>query len=169
MKILRLSAPALAIVLGLALIAPASALGQNNLRQLGIGVHNFVVPATGDQQIRVTVGDPSAGNSIDGSGELVIIVGAGPGGGHVRHRLEPGATYTFTLDPSAAGRLVDPRRGTFHVPVRFEVEAETVDGRPAPRPSVTIEVVEARTGALQTAYVFPGFTGGVRVAAADLE
>jgi hypothetical protein len=167
MRIAQRSARLIALLLGLALLGCVSAFGQNNLHQLGIALHT--IPATGDQQIRVTVGNPSGGGAIDGSGETVIIVGAGPSGGpHVRHRLEPGASVTYTLDPRTAGVSVDPRWDLFHVPVRLSIETEVVEERPAPQPSVTIEVVHARTGALKSVYAFPGYTGGVSVAAGDL-
>jgi hypothetical protein len=167
MRIARSSVTTLALVLGLALVAPASAFGQNNLHQLGIAA---IVPASGDEQIRVTVGNPSGGGTIDGSGEAVVIVGAGPGaGGHVRHTLEPGASYTYTLDPRVVGRSADSRWDLFHVPVSLRIEAESVDGRPAAQAAVTIEVVDARTGALRSVHVVPGFTGGAPLAAADLD
>ncbi len=162
MRLVQLSA------LALALLVPAAAFGQNNLHQLGIAVHNLA--ATGDQLVRVTVGNPSGGGAVDGSGEIVIVVGAGPGGtGHVRSTLEPGASYTYTLDPRADGQLIDPRWDLYHVPVRVQFETEIVEDRPAPHPAVTIEILNARTGALQSFHVFPGFAGGVRVASADLE
>lgn len=172
MRLVRQSAPSLALVLGLALLVPAPTSGQsNNQGRLIVGVDTMhMVPATDDQLIRVTVGNPSGGGAVDGSGETVIIVGAGPGNtGHVRRTLDPGASYTYTLDPRTNGQLVDPKWDLFHVPVRVQTEAETVEGRPAPQPSVTIEVVDARTGALQSVHVFPGFTGGVPVTTADLE
>jgi hypothetical protein len=168
MRFVQRSVRTHALVLGLALLLPATALGQNNLHQLGIAVHN--IPATGDQQIRVTVGNAAGGGAIDGSGEIVIVVGAGPGGtGHVRRTLDPGASYTYTLDPRTVGQLVDPRWDLFHVPVRVGVEVETGGGRPAPQPSITIEVVHARTGVVESVHIVPGFTGGVTVAAGKLE
>ena len=162
-----MSAHTLALVLGLALLAPASAFGQNNIKQLIIAAHN--IPATGAQQIRVTAGNVSGGGAIDGSGEIVIIVGAGAGGtGHVRRTLDPGASYTYTLDPRTVGQLVDPRWDLFHVPVLVWVEAESGDSRPEPQPAITIEVVHARTGVVQSVQIFSGSAGKV-VTAADLE
>ena len=171
MRIVRkLSAPAPALVLGLAMLVPAPAFGQsNNQGRLIVAVDNVrIVPATNDQQIRVTVGNPSSAAPTDTSDDFDIIVTAVGGNAHVKQTLDPGASYTYTLDPRTVGQLVDPEWGLFHVPVRFRIEAEAVEGRPAPQPAVTIEVVDARTGEVQSFLAFPGFTGGVSVAAGDV-
>ena len=73
------------------------------------------------------------------------------------------------LDPRTDGKLVDPRWNLFHVPVRVEFEAETAEDRVALHPTITIEVLNARTGALASFYAYQGsYLGGVSVAAGDL-
>lgn len=170
MKIVRSSlVSALALVVGLALLAPVPARAQRNGNlQITQFYYGATVPATESQLVRVTVGHPSSAAPTDTSDDLVIVV-AGPGNfGHVKQTLDPGTSFTYTLDPRRDGQLVDPKWGLFHVPVRFQIEAEVVEGQPIPRPSITIEVVHARTGEVQSFLAFPGFAGGVSVATGDV-
>jgi hypothetical protein len=161
----------LALIVGLALLAPVPTHAQRNgnlqITQVYFGA---AVPAAGDQYLRVTIGNASGAAPTDTSDDDIAIIVAAPGspGGHVKQTLDPGASLTYTLDPREVGQLVDPRRGLYHVPVRFGIEAEAVEGRPAPQPSVTIEVVETRTGEVASFLAFPGFSGGVYVAAGDV-
>jgi hypothetical protein len=172
MKVVRSSlVSTLALIVGLAVLAPVAAHAQlNGNLQIAQSYYGAAVPATDQQQVRVTVGNPSSAAPTDTSDDDIVIIVAAPGspGGHVKQTIDPGASYTYTLDPREVGQLVDPRWGLFHVPVRFQIEAETVEGRPAPQPSITIEVVHAKTGEVQSFLAFPGFTGGVYVATGDV-
>ena len=60
------------------------------------------------------------------------------------------------------GALIRDRCSTFLAAVGLGSE-----GVPAPTPSVTIELVHARTGEVQSVQVFPGYTGTVRFTSSD--
>jgi hypothetical protein len=50
-------------------------------------------------------------------------------------------------------------------PAALGQRVRAFDGVPAPKSAVTVELVNVRTREAQTMSVFPGFSGGVRVAA----
>ncbi len=170
MLIRMISAPLLALVVGLALLAPAPALGQTGRLYLGTEVGVFV-PATDQQLVRVTVGNPRfAAPTADPEPLLPIFMEyEGIQGTVSRQTIEPGKTFTFMLDPREVGVTPDPNSGLRHVKVSFRVETEAVEGARAPQPSLTIEFLNRRTGKLESFHAFPGYTGGVYVAAGDVD
>lgn len=72
----KLSTPALALVPGLAMLVPAPAFGQrNNQGRLIVALDTVqIVPASDDQQLRVTVGNPSSAAPTDTSEDLPIVI-----------------------------------------------------------------------------------------------
>ena len=172
MKTLRsTSVCASALVLALALLVPAAASAQQGTARVGTG--RLVLVATNTYQfVRVTVGNPALvsptpdGEPRDTPPFYLRLQGVD--GDISSHTIDPGEAYTYTLDPRSVGRLVDPKTGLRHVPVHFEIVTDVVEGVPAPTPAVTIELVNVRTGAVESFHAFPGFTGGVYVAAGDV-
>jgi hypothetical protein len=164
-----ISAPALALVVALALLAPTPALGQH-VKVFDGRAYGYLVPTAPNQLVRVTVANPHFVAPTDTSEAHVdfYLKLDGVDGDISSHTVEPGGSYTYTLDPRSVGQLADPKSGLRHVPVRFRVEVEVLEGRPALQPTVLIEVVNARTGEVMSFHAFPGFTGGVYVAAGDV-
>ena len=173
MKIVRsISAPALALVVGLALLAPVPAHAQRNGNlQVAQFYYGAVVPATDQQLIRVTIGNPYFAAPTDddpeASGRYLLEL-RDLKGDVSETTIGPGMAWKYVIDPRVDGILIDPRTGLRHVNVSFQVVAQVVDGQRAPQPSLTIEVVNARTGQVQSFLAFPGFAGGVYVATGDV-
>jgi hypothetical protein len=174
MKIVRSSlVSALSLVVGLALLAPVPAHAQRNGNlQVTQFYYGAVVPATDQQQVRVTVGNPYFAAPNDGdpeaSGRYLIELRDVKGDVEETHTIAPGTVFKYVIDPRVDGVLIDPRTRLWHVNVSFQVVAQVVDGQRAPQPSITIELVHARTGEVQSFLAFPGFAGGVSVAAGDV-
>ena len=169
MKTLRMTAAAL--VLGLALLAPAPAHAQGAPVRSGMG-YQILTGSTAYQFVRVTIGYPALTSPAPNGASTLPPTGTVTffdGNGVATVALAPGDFFTYTIDPRVAGRLVDPKTGLRHVPVQFDFVTEVVEGVPAPTPSITIELVHARTGEVQSVHAFPGFTGGVRVAVGDVD
>ena len=170
MKTLRMTTAAtLALVLGLALLAPAPARAQEPLARVGTG-HLILAAANTYQFVRVTIGypalispAPNGASTLPPTGTVTFF----DGNGVATVAIAPGDFFTYTLDPRVAGRVVDPKTGLRHVPVHFEFVTEVVEGVPAPTPSVTIELVHVRTGEVQSVHVVPGYTGTVRFTSSD--
>jgi hypothetical protein len=161
-------------VLGLALvlIAPSAALGQH-VRVFDGRSYALAVPAPANHEVRVTIVNPALAAPPDTSAAQVdyflkLTTVDGEATTAVR-TIGPGEAYSFTLDPRAVGEVVEPRTGLRRVIVGFHVEAEVVEGRCAPQPAVTIELVNVRTREAQTVQSYPGFAGGVFVAAGDVD
>ena len=173
MKIVRSSLVfALALVVGLAVLVPAPARAQGGRLYVATNVGVYV-PATDQQQVRVTVGNPYLATQTDdepeASGRYLIELRDVKGDVEETHTIAPGTAYTYVIDPRVDGVLVDPRTNLRHVNVSFQVVVQVAEGQRAPQPSITIEVVHARTGAVQSFLAFPGFTGGVSVAVGDVD
>lgn len=83
--------------------------------------------------------------------------------------IAPGEAHTFTIDPRIAGELVDPVSGARRVIVSLSVHARVPAGRSAPDPSITVELVNTRTGATEFFVPVPPFKPGVRVVAANVD
>lgn len=168
MSIRKISAPLLALVVGLALLAPAPALGQGGRLYLATDVGVYV-PATDQQLIRVTVGDPRlVAPTANPDPVPVIVLEYLLLGSVLSQTVEPGKSFTYTIDPRDAGVLADPNTSVRHVKVSFRARTEAVEGASAPHPTLTIELINRRTGKLDSFHSFPGFTGGISVAAGDL-
>ena len=163
MKNRMISASLLGLVVGLAMLAPAPASGQHTRLIFGSEA-GIWVPATDQQIVRVTIGNPSLpgpagdGHFRESSFTIELDSPAAP------VTIGPGESFTYTLDPREVGVVVDPNTGLRHVLVSFRFETETVEGSRAPQPSLTIEIVNARTRKLDSFHAFPGFSGGVFVA-----
>ena len=159
-----------ALVLALSFVAPAPVSAQQpKLSKAGTG-YLLLAAANAYQVVRVTVGNPtlvapSEEEALHLRPIFIDVVGVD---GDVGASIEPGGSYTYTIDPRVSGRLVDPKTGLRHVPVHFEVDAEVEEGQKPPTPSITIEIVNSRTGEVQSFHAFPGFVGGVSVAAGDV-
>ena len=165
MKIRMISAPLLALVVGLATLAPVPTHAQLNGTLQVATYYGVWVPATDTQLIRVTIGnahrpDSAAdGHFRESSFSIELDSPAAP------VTIGPGESFTYTLDPREVGVLVDPNTGQRHVRVEFRFEVEVDENRTAdPRPSLTIEVLNRKTGKLESFHAFPGFNGGVVVA-----
>ena len=161
---------ALALVACLMPLTPAPALAQQG-GTLYVGTdHGVYVPSTDSQMIRTTVrintfvapSDPSASSGrylldyVDIKGEAQQTT------------IGPGESFTYMLDPRVCGSVVDSRTGLRHVNVSFRISSEVVEGHRAPQPSITIEIIDRRSGQLASFLAFPGYTGGVHVAAGDV-
>ena len=162
MKIRMISAPLLALVVGLAALAPAPAFGQHTRLIFGDD-QGVYVPAADHQILRVTIGSSiepaAAGDSAPQPSFLIqfdrpvdpVTIG-------------PGESFAYSLDPREVGVLVDARTGLRHVRVSFHFEVEVPDAEATARPSLTIEVLNRRTGVLESFHAFEGtYRGGVSV------
>ena len=172
MKFARtISAPALALVACLTPFAPAPALAQQG-GTLYVGTdHGVYVPATDRQQIRVTVRiktfiAPSDTTSTVSGRYLLDYVDVK--GEAQQTTIESDTAFTYLVDPLVSGVVVDPRTGLRHVNVSFRITAEVAEGERAPHPSLTVETLDRRSGEIASFLAFPGFSGGVYVAAGDV-
>jgi hypothetical protein len=172
MKIARtIQAPALALVACLTLLAPAPARAQQG-GTIYVGTdHGVYVPATDSQQIRVTVRiktflAPSDTTSVSSGRYLLDYVDVK--GESQQATIESGAAFTYIVDPVVSGVVIDPRTRLRHVNVSFRITSEVAEGQRAPQPSITIEILDRRSGEVASFLAFPGFTGGVTVAAGDV-
>jgi hypothetical protein len=153
----------LALVVGLAVLSPTPAVAQGGRLYLATDVGVYA-PATDQQIVRVTIGNPylPARTASDRQLQSFVIEFDRP---IDPVTIGPGESFTYTLDPREVG--VDPRPGVRPVRVSFRVQTDFLEGQPAPRPALTIEVLNRRTGAIDSSFVFPGFMGGVSVASGD--
>ena len=157
-----------ALALGFALLVPAPALAQH-VRVFDGTTHAFVVPAAPNHEVRVTVHNPKLVAPIgEDEAQVDFYLKLHGVDGDVTHTIDPGAAYTFVIDPRSTGHVVDERTGLRHVPVSFHVEVEVIEGRRTPEPAVTIELVNTRTREAHTFVAYGGFTGGVYVASGDV-
>lgn len=160
MKTRMISASVLALVVGFAVLAPTAAFAQHV--KVFDGHTAVYLPAADSQLLRVTIGNPTVPDSTsDQRSQAFVIEFDRPIDPVV---IKPGESFTYTLDPREVGVVVDGRPGQRHVSVGFQFKTEVVEGMTTPQPSLTIEVLNRRTGEVMSFYAFPGFTGGVRVA-----
>ena len=163
MKIRTISAPLLALVAGLAILAPAPAFGQSGRLYVATDVGVFV-PATGEQQVRVTIGNPNRPDpAVDRQLHSFVVEFDRPVDPVT---IGPGESFTYTLDPLEAGVLVDPNTGLRHVRVSGRITAVASDPSD-PNAVFLIELLNRKTGKLESFHAFPGFSGGVVVASGD--
>jgi len=165
-----ISAPALALVACLTLLAPAPAVAQQG-GTLYVGTdHGVYVPATDSQQIRVTIRIKTyiAPSDPSGSSGRYLLDYVDVKGESQQATIESGTAFKYIVDPRVSGVVVDPRTGLRHVNVSFRITAEVAEGQRAPHPSITIEILDRRSGELASFLAFPGFSGGVYVAAGDV-
>jgi hypothetical protein len=165
MKSRMISAHVLALIVGLATLSPATAFGQTGNILLTSDVV-IGVPATDQQIVRVTFGNPNRPDpAVDPQLQVFTLTGVAID----PVTIGPGESFTYTLDPREVGVLVDPATGLRHVRVSGRITAITVDPSDAsePQPMVLIELLNRRTGKLESFHAFPGFSGGVFVASGD--
>jgi len=166
MKLRPFITSVLACVVALSVLFASPALGQHT-RLVFCTDQGIWVPATDRQMVRVTIGNPlPAAPAEDRQLNAFVIEFDRPVDPVT---IEPGKTFTFTLDPREAGILVDPRSGLRHVNVSFRATVQVEEAQSAPRPSTTIEILDRTTGAVASSHAYPGFSGGVYVAAGDLD
>lgn len=161
MKFRMLSAAVLALVVGLAVVAPAPAFSQGGVLYVATDAGVFV-PASDLNQVRVNFGN-SYPSTPTGDRHLQTFV-LELDGVDDPVKLGPGETYSYVLDPREVGVLVDERTGLRHVKVGYRYTVAVVEGMPTPRPALTIEILNRRSGAVESFHAFPGFSGGVVVA-----
>ena len=161
MKIRMISALMFALVVGLAMLSATPAFAQGGVLYVATDVGVYV-PATDQQILRVTIGNPNlpapSGDRTLNSFVIAFDRPIDPA------KIGPGESFTYTLDP----REVGARPGLRPVRVSFRVTTDVLEGQPAPQPALTIECLNRATGAVVSFHAFPGFTGGVYVAAGDL-
>jgi hypothetical protein len=161
-----ISAYILALVAGLAMLTPAPARGQSNGRLYVATDHGVYVPATDQQLVRVTIGNPVQPDPAGDRQLQSFVVQFDRPVDPVT--IGPGESFTYTLDPREAGVLVDPSTGLRHVRVSGRITAVVVDpSDSAPQPALLIELLNRRTGKLESFHAFPGFSGGVFVGSGD--
>ena len=161
MKIRMISALMFALVVGLAMLSATPAFAQGGVLYVATDVGVYV-PATDQQMLRVTIGNPNlpapTGDRTLNSFVIAFDRPVDP------VTIGPGESFTYTLDP----REVGVRPGLRTVRVSFRVTTDVMEGQTAPQPALTIECLNRTTGVLMSFHAFPGFTGGVYVAAGDL-
>ena len=165
MKIRTISAHVLALVAGLGMLAPAPASGQSGGRIYVATEVGVYVPATDEQIVRVTLGNP---NLPDPSGDRELqsfVVTFDRPVDPVT--IGPGESFTYTLDPREVGVLVDATTGLRHVRVSGRITAVAVDPSDPQTAAISIELVNRRTGKIDSFISFPGFSGGVTVASGN--
>jgi hypothetical protein len=157
----------LALVVGLATLAPAAAFGQTGTLLL---TNDAVigVPATDAQLVRVTIGNPNRPDPAVDPRLQSFVAEFDRAGGPVT--IGPGESFTYTLDPREAGVLVDPNTGLRHVHVSGRITGVAIDPSDPSglHPMFLIEILNKKTGKLESFHTFPGFAGGVSVATGDV-
>ena len=157
---------ALALVACLTLLAPAPAHARQGGTLFVATDRGVYVPATDNQLIRVTIGNPNRpdpaadGHFLESSFSIELDGPAAP------VTIGPGESFTYTLDPRDVGVLVDPTTGQRHVRVSARITKIVIDDddRGEPQPVFLIEILNRKTGKLESFHAFPGFAGGVFVA-----
>ena len=138
----------LALVVGLAVLSPTPAVGQTGRMYVATDVGVFV-PASDEQILRVTIGNPRwpdpAGDRQLQSFVIQFDRPIDP------VTIGPGEAFTYTLDPREVG--VEPRPGSRPVRVSFRVQTDVLEGQSDPRPALTIEVLNRKTGALESFFM----------------
>jgi hypothetical protein len=169
MKTIRLfSVSMLALVLVFAPLAPASARAQSGKLFSG-RVHTFVCPADTNHEVRTTISAPDSQFQADARAAVPSFYLRLHGvDGDVTHVIEPGASFTFTIDPRSAGHVVDERSGLRHVRVEFYLEVEVIDRQPTPQAAITIELVNKRTREVVSFQAYEGgYVGTVQFGSSD--
>jgi hypothetical protein len=166
MKIRTITFHLLALVACLAALAPAVAFGQTGNLILTTDVV-IGVPVADQQLLRVTIGNPNRPDpDINGNLQILDLTGVAID----PITIGPGESFTYTLDPREVGVLVDPGTGLRHVKVGGRIGGVAIDPSDptGPHPAFLIEMLNRRTGKLESFHAYPGFGGGVYVAAGDL-
>lgn len=148
----------LALVVGLAMLASTPALAQSGRLYVATDVGVFV-PATDQQIVRVTIGNPNQPDAgRDGNLQISDLTGVAID----PVTIGPGESFTYTLDPRETGVLVDATTGLRHVRVSGRITAVVSDpSDKAPQPALTIEILNRRNGQLASFLAFPGFAGAM--------
>ena len=146
------------LVLGCGLLAPAPAHAQSGHVFTLTRHYDAAVTVSPNEMVHVTIvnpkPDPAA--TVGGNVEFEWKVEEGESSeGELGFTIEPGEARTFTLDPRAAGELLDGRSGLRRVVVSFALHAEVHEDVPAPVPSVAVELVNVRTGEARMALLLP--------------
>ena len=165
MKLRLISLAVLALAVGLAMLFPTPAVAQHTRLIFGDD-HGIFVPATDQQIIRVTIGNPNlpAPAASDRQLNAFVIQFDRP---IDPVTIGPGESFTYTLDPREVGVAVPQRSLVRNVRVSFRFNVELLEGQSAPRPTLTVEILNRKTGATDSFLAFPGFAGGVYVGSGD--
>lgn len=163
-----LSVSVLALALGLGFHSPATANAQQ-ARVVTTKIHTYICPADVSHEVRTTISAPDFQFQSGASeAEIPYYITIRTLDGDVTHVLEPGGSFSFTIDPRSVGQVVDERTGLRHVRVELMLQAEVIEGQPVPEAAVTIEIVNRRTREVKSFQAYAGgYTGTVQFSSGD--
>lgn len=151
-----ISACVFALVLWCGLLAQALAQGQNGPI---FKTTNFDVPllAAPNEAVYVTIHNPKPDPAVGRGGniefEWKVEEGESSGGVPGLTTIAPGEARSFCLDPRTSGVLLDGAAGARRVIVGFALHVEEGEGLAPSDPSISVDLVDRRTGAARSAVI----------------